>query len=365
MRILLSLLFLLLSFTAPVLAEDISVTAEGYGVNRADALLQAQREAVEKGIGTVLISQTEIKNFELQKDVVITETIGSVKGFDILKDEQQGTEWYLKIKATVSLDQIKSDLAALKILLESMDKPRMMVLIQEEASNNAETAIVDYLQGKGFDLVDPAQVAALMQAEDQLIKLATQGDPVAAAKLGAATGAEYALVGSVSKSTSNNSLLAESGMISGQATLTAKVVNCSNARIVASKAANGAAVHISVDVAQAKAIAKAAGQLMDEQLFEAVIASFQDQINNGVTLEVVVSNVTSYQQQKKVTKALEAVPGVVTVSKRGFGNGELKVSVQFKGLTDAFCDKADGRPVATQALMVTGVAGNSVQMALN
>jgi len=303
-KILISILFLLLGLVAPVCAEDISVTAEGYGVDRADAMLQAKREAVEKGIGTVLISQTEIKNFELQKDVVITETIGSVKNFKIVKEEAQGTDWYVKIEAFVSLDQIKSDLAALKILLESMDKPRMMVLVQEEGSNNAETAILDYLQKKGFDLVDPAQVAALMQAEDQMIRQATQGDPVAAAKLGAATGAEYALVGSVSKSTMSNGLIADSGMVSGQATLTARVVNCSTARIVASKSGSGAAVHISADVAQAKAIAKAASKMMDDKLFEAVVASFQDQVNNGVTLEVTVSNVSSYQQQKKITKAL-------------------------------------------------------------
>ncbi len=149
---------------------DITVTVDGLGLNKADALLQAKRSAVEKGIGTVLISQTEVENFEVKKDIILTKTTGAVKRYDILDEEKQSDgAYFVKIKAVVSLDSIKADLAALKILLESMDKPRMMVMIKEEGGNSAETAILDYLTEKEFDLVDPAAVAALMNEETELI----------------------------------------------------------------------------------------------------------------------------------------------------------------------------------------------------
>jgi len=369
-RLLLSLFAVcLLLISSYVAAEgpsgDFTVDSEGIGNTRDEALLLAKREAIEKGIGTMLVSQTEVKNFMLQKDVVITQTAGSVRRYDVLLEQHlpDGT-WQVQIRAVVSLDSIRADLAALKILLESMDKPRMMVLIQEDGGNFAENAVVDYLRGKGFDLVDPAQTAALMNKGDDLIQRATQGDPVAAAKIGADNGAEYVLVGTVGKSQVANPLLQSSGMVSGQASLTAKVVNCSNGRIVASKAASGASPHISADVAQSQAAGKAAQKLMNDELFEAIVASFQDTVNNGINLEVTVRNVADYQAQKGIAAFFEGITGVNSVTKRGFGNGELKLSVLYRGQAEAFCDAVDGQSVTGKALAVTSVAGSGIVMAL-
>ena len=69
-----TLLGLFLVFTSLLYAKgsqgDITILADGYGISRSDALLKAKRDAVERGIGTVLISRTEVKNIELQKDVI-------------------------------------------------------------------------------------------------------------------------------------------------------------------------------------------------------------------------------------------------------------------------------------------------------
>ena len=168
-----ALLSLLLVFSSVIYASnqegDIIILAEGYGSSKQDALLKAKREAIEIGIGTVLISQTEIRNFEVKKDIILSRTKGSVKKYDILHEEKQPDDvFYLKIKAVVSLASIKEDLAALKILLESMDKPRMMVMIEEDGKS-AENAILDYLTEKDFEVVDVSVVAALMQKKDILI----------------------------------------------------------------------------------------------------------------------------------------------------------------------------------------------------
>lgn len=359
------LLFIPAAFATQEPSGDFTVESEGYGNTRDEALLLAKREAIEKGIGTVLVSETEVQNFMLRKDVVITQTSGSVRRYETLQEQQQPDGgWQVRIRAVVSLDSIRADLAALKILLESMDKPRMMVLIQEEGGAYAESAVVDYLRGKGFDLVDPAQTAALMNKGDQLIERAVQGDPVAAAKIGADNGAEYVLVGKVTKSQVANPLLRSSGMVSGQASLTAKVVNCSSGRIVASKSASGASPHIAADVAQAEAAGKAARKLMDAQLFEAIVASFQDTVNNGVNLEITVRNVADYQAQKGVAAFFEGITGVNSVTKRGFGNGELKLSVLFRGQAEGFCDAVDGQAAAGKTLAVTSVNGGSIAMAL-
>ncbi len=344
---------------------DITVEAEGYGLSKGDALLKAKRNAVEKGIGTVLISQTEVRNFELQRDIILTKTTGSVKKYDVLHEEKQQDDiFYLRIRAVVSLASIKADLLALKILLESMDKPRMMVVIREENGNYAENAILDYLTEKEFELVDAAVVAVLMQKDDQLIQRAAKGDPLAAAQIGASNGAEYVIVGRVTKSLVTSTFLSNSGMKSGQANITAKVVNCSSARIIASKSASGAAVHISEDVAKAKAAEKAAKKLMDRKLFEKIVSSFQDMINNGIPLDVIIKNVANFKMQKAAREVLGELSDVVSVNKRSFGGGQLDLSVLYKGNADSFSEAVDGKIVGGKKLSVTDVAGSRVVIQL-
>jgi hypothetical protein len=356
-----TLLFGLTAVQAAAPSGDKTVEVEGYGSSKADALLQAKRSAVEEGIGVVLTSQTEVANFALVKDRVLTQSVGSVRSYQLLKENQQGDGWLVRIRAVVSLDSITADLMALKLLLVSMDKPRTMVLIEEQEGKNAESTIVDYLQGKGFELVDPAQAATLMAKDDPFISRAIAGDPVAAARLGAENGAEYIIVGTVRKSMlKGNQMLSDAGMHSGQASLTVKVVNCSSGRIVASKSATGAAVHTAEDIAASLAAAKAAATLMDQQLFEAIVASFQDTINNGANYEVVVVGVNSFAVQKQLVQLLEGEEGVVTVTKRAYGGGKLELSVLFKGSVDTFCERVDSRTLGEATLLVGEVVGSRV-----
>jgi hypothetical protein len=346
-------------------SEDITVTSEGVGASPKDALLSAKREAVEVGIGTVLISQTEIKNFQLQKDVVLTRTVGAVKSYTVLEEAKNPDNTnYVKIQATVSLADIKDDLAALRILLESMDKPRMMVVITESNGRGAETAVVDYLSGKGFIMVDPAVAAALLRKDPDLIRRAADGDPAAAAAIGAANGAEYILVGKVNKSVGTSDVLKNSGMVSGQAVITAKVVNCSGGQIIAAKSTRSAAAHISQDAAMDIAAGKAGTKLMDQALFETIVASFQDSINNGLPLTVLVRNVNSYSLQKAVRECIGRLPKAVSVTKRRYGNDELSLAVIYKGNADAFSDAVDGKSLQGRTLSVTAVEGSRVVLGL-
>lgn len=356
-------------FSMPLCAKipdgDIIVESDGFGISKKDALLKAKREAVEIGIGTILYSQTEIKNFELMKDVILTRTVGSVKKYDILHQEKKpDNTFYVKIQAVVSLASIKADLAALKILLESMDKPRIMVVIREKNGKNAESAIIDYLTEKGFDLVDPATVAALMKNNDQLIRRAAEGDPAAAAKIGVSNGAEYILVGKVSKSLGSNALLKESGLVSGQATITAKAVNCSNGKIIASKSTHSAAAHISEKTARDLAAEKAGKKLMDEEFFEVIISSFQNAINNGIPLDVTIKPVNIFKTQKAIRQILGNISNVVSVIKRSFGKGQLKLTVLYKGNADSFSEAVDGKSFQGKKLSVINIEGSRVVILL-
>ncbi|WP_321492894.1 hypothetical protein [uncultured Desulfobacter sp.] len=343
--------------------QDRKVEVTGEGPSRIAALTDAKRNAIEQGIGTMLRSQTEVNNFILQKDQVITHCQGAVKRYKVLSEKEQDGAWQVHIQAVVSMGTINSDLMSLKILLNSMDKPRTMVLIREQGGSNAQNRIEDYLLRKGFDIVDAAQTAALMDVDPSVITQALDGDPAAVAQMGKQKGAEYMIVGLVNKRImSGVSLISDSGMQSGQASLTVRVINCSNARIIASKSANSAAIHISGETAQAQAAAKAADTLMDNQLFEAIIGSFKDTVNNGASFEVTVQGINSYSMQKEATAVFEQCNGVVSVNRRYFSGQELGITVLFKGSADLLCDQVNGKTMGNAVMKVTQIAGNRISV---
>lgn len=331
---------------------------EGYGLSSTepDALTQAKRDAVEKGIGVMLTSETETKNFMINKDVVITKTIGSVKKYDVLsKGKTPDGLFEIKIKAEVSEASIKADLAALKILLESMDKPRVMVLVQEYRKgvtnptyNAASTSILDFLTQKEFNIVDPAQVAAMMGKDDDYIAKAASGDDVAAAKLGRDNGAEVILVGKATGSVGpDNPMLG--GMKSGQADVSIKVINCQNGKIVAAKSAHGAKPHIAEETAMGNALTQAGSKVMDKEIFEKIVAHWQDMVNNGQELKVTVLGVDNFAKLKDVKANLQGRGGsFVKVVQRNWtqGTGTLDLDILYKGSSESFAEALDGQKTA-------------------
>ncbi len=343
--------------------EIIMVESEGYGVSRDDALLAAKREALQKGIGTLLISETEVENFALKRDMVLSRTIGAVRSFNVVGERKEGMTYFVKIKALVSESQIRQDLAALKILLESMDKPRMMVLVKEESGRNAESAIIDYLTQKGFTVVDAATVAGLMKKDDALLKAAIGGDAMAAARLGADNGADYVLVGRVTKSVMKSQLLEGAGMLSGQASITARVINAASATVISSKSATAGAAHVSAETAQDVAAQKAGNKLMDKELFEQVVASFQEMVNNGKPIEVTFRNVDDFQTQQSINKVVAGLANVSLQNKK-FADGQLVLSLLYKGNVDGFCQRLNGKTVQGKKLAVTEISGSRVVVVL-
>lgn len=338
-------LILVVSFSQA--SADIITEAEGCGLSEAAALLDAKRSAVEKGIGSLLISQTEIENFELKRDLILTRTVGAVKTYKVIRRVQNADGTLtVRIKATVSTSSIKEDLVAMQILLESMDKPRLMVMIDEPNSPTVETALVDYLKRKGFDLVDQ-RLSAVSE---------TSSSDALAAKVGREGGAEFVLTGRASKKTGAGAF----GMVSGQVSLSIRIVNCSTARVISSKSKNASFAHMNGDMAMEEAAKRAADAVIDDSLFEELISSFQDTVNNGTTLELTVHHVTQYKMQKQIKKALASLPGTVSATKRSFSKGTLSLSVVYKGSADSLCDGIDGKALSSGTLSVTEATGNRI-----
>ena len=275
-----------------VFAQDDNIVGQGdgQGTNHDEALMAAKRDAIEKGIGTILLSQTEIENFQLKRDQVITKTIGAVKSYEVLSEIKQSDGVIeIKIKALISKVAMRNDLASFQILLESMDKPKVMIVIKESHMGNdqavnqvSESVIIRFLKDPyGFEMVDPNVTSQLKASQAKMASLA--GNDAAAAALECNTAPRCSLPETLFLRKVIALVLAAAGMVSGQGDVTLKAINCTTGRMIGSESGHGAFPHISPETAGDSAIAKAS-RVAIGKLLDAIIKDWQDQLNNGVPI---------------------------------------------------------------------------------
>jgi hypothetical protein len=357
-----------------VYAQEENIIAEGTGegANPSEALMAAKRDAVEKGIGTILLSQTEIENFQVKRDQIITKTMGAVKSFEKISEGKSDDGLFqVRIKAVISRNAMREDLAAFQILIESMNKPRTMVIIDENNIGNAEptnsaaeATILQFLKDPyEFDLVDPKASAAIRSSQENMASIA--GDAAAAAHLGQQSGAEVIITGSAVGREAKNMSQSLGGMVSVQADVTLRAINCTSGGIMGTAQAHAAKVHISPNTAGTQAIT-AASQKAIGQLLDVMIKEWQNQVNNGASLSITISGVSTFRVKNDMIQTLTAVTGVAAVRERNWDMQSkiLTVDVQYKGNANGFCTRVDGFKLksGSGSVAVSGVNGQRVSL---
>jgi hypothetical protein len=354
--------------------EDIVAEGTGQGANPEEALNAAKRNALEKGIGTLLISQTEIENFQVKRDQIIAKTMGSVKSFEKISESTTDDKYYeIKIKAVLSRSSINEDLAAFHILIESMDKPRTMVCIDEnnigigEPSNSAaETAILQFLKDPyEFELIDPKASASIRSSQEKMENIA--GNAAAAAQLGSQNGAEVIITGSAISREAKNMTQNLGGMVSAQADVTLRAINCTTGSIIGTAQAHAARVHISVNTAGTQAITLASQKAIKD-LLDRIIKEWQNQQNNGINLSLTIGGVSTFRVKNDLIQTLQGVPNVSAVRERNWDMQSklLMVDIQYKGNANGFCTRIDGFKLKSGAgsVAVSGLNGLRVSLLL-
>jgi hypothetical protein len=353
-------------------AEDKTVTTEGSSsISRAEAVRQAQRAAVEEGVGVFIQSESEMQNFVLKKDKIISRTQGYIKRFDVIKESAEGGEYIVTIRATVSLDKIKDDLMAMKILLDSMERPKIMILVSEDYKSMdhlgmelAGTELSALMGAKGFDLVDKAQVEAA-RSKDQS-RQALSGNDAAARSLGLRFGAQYVIVGKAVTQDAGEAV-PDTGLKSIQASLQARVIQTQTGAVLGSVIKNGVSAHISPLTGATTALKQAVKLAVDEYLVNAITNSFQDFLNNGAPIKLHITGVGNYRGSKAVSAAVENMNRVVSSKKEGWNKagGILVLDLRFKGTSDELAELLDGQQVGSQQMEVVDVAPERVDCQVN
>ena len=164
MKNLLLILFLCLS-THQLQAGE-TVTAQGMSffepgreaIAREKALDEAKREAIEKAIGTSVVSRTVVENFRLSRDEVLTHSSGYLKRLKILDESKTDLGVYtVKIQAEVEISALVEDLERFKKILGWQKNPRVRVIVepgidykQRSAAAKSANRLAGKLKHDGF-----------------------------------------------------------------------------------------------------------------------------------------------------------------------------------------------------------------------
>ena len=364
--------FVLLIFgTGPALfGQNQTVTGEGMGMTHDAALSAAKRNAVEKGVGVVVASETLVQNFAVAEDRILSKANGFVKSYEELSSSQGPDGLYtVVIQAVVTdiLDEVVKDQLALDLLLSWVRHPRFMIMISEEniddpTSMVSDTEIGRIMGEKGFDIVSPGQTEALRQRNVNIASV--QGDAVQAAGVAAEFGAEYIITGNATSKAVPVTLpgaTRPSNRLSGQANISAQVIRVDNAQIIAQQTFHGRSSHIDAHTAGVNALREAAGEL-SEYLMSETVKRWSLEQSNARVLTLRISGV-SYQSRREIVGVLSSeVEGIQNVDQRSFSAGTVTLAVQYTGSNEDLGMQLDGRDFGTYSIFIIGETPNGFDL---
>ncbi|WP_457572536.1 CsgG/HfaB family protein [Desulfovulcanus sp.] len=336
-----------------------------------DAIRQALRAAVEQSAGVFISSQTEIENFVVNKDKILSRSEGYIKNYKLLKQEKRDGSYYVKIKVLVSLEKIKNDLVALKILLEALQRPKLMVLGQDiylncnfKNTSLAETEISALLIKKGYEVVDKKQIDEAHKLDQA--RLILNGNDLAAKMLGLEFGAQYVVIVQANIHDAGP-IYAGTKMHSVQVSLKAKIINTQTGDMLGSVVKNSAASHISVLTAASEAIKNAAQKTVKDYLSPLIMASFQDFLQHGAPLKVYVHNIQSYSLSHNLISFMETLPDITSVKKDAWNKkaGLLILDVRFAGDNEKLATLLDGQRINQYTVSVVDTAPNRLEVEIS
>jgi hypothetical protein len=358
-----------------VAAEGVAVVQQGaLDIARDAAVEDAQKRAVEQAIGILIDSQTQVENYQVISDKILSQTKGYIKRYSIAGEVNEGSLLRVRINAEVALGKLTDDLSGIGILLGQMHKPRTMIMIAEQNIGHelsawwwgahgqqtdmsvVENTIMDKFTEKGFEFVDH-QVAA------KEIKV-TSGYKVQdltadqARTLGNQADAEVVIVG---KAIAKLQGEIGGGMKSAQADLSVRAVRTDTGQVIASASTHGAAVHISEMTAGNEALKKAAAEAAD-QMVTKILAVYSKEVGGTRSIAITVNGLTKTQFVKFKDVLRNQVRGIKDLHERSFAGTTAKIAVDSKSSAQVLSDELTMRNFGTFAVEVTGSTANSLEL---
>lgn len=361
--------------------ESKTITSEGVAVIQGNAkdiardaaIEDAQKRAVEQAIGILIDSQTQVENFQLISDKILSQTQGYIKQYTLVSETVDSNLLRVRITAEVALSRLNENLSGIGILMSRMHKPRTMVMIAEQNIGQTwhawwttrtaqvdmsivENVFMDRFTQKGFEFIDhqAAQKDIKVTAPYRVQNLS----PTQAKTLGQQAEAEVVIIGqAIAKPYGDIG----GGMKSVQADLTARAVRTDTGQVIATVNAHGAAVHITEITAGNDALNKAATQAADEMITK-ILAVYAKESGGTRSVNITITGLNKTQFVKFKQEFKGQVRGIKEVHERSFAGTTGKISVDSQNSAQMISDELVLKDFGTFTVEVIGSTANSLEL---
>jgi hypothetical protein len=360
-------------------AEEVKeIMVEGVGVVIQDdqsmardrAIEDALRKAVEQAVGTLVESETRVRNYQILSDDIYSRSTGYVQSYQIVNELLSENILKITIKAFVSIGSLSEDLKAVGILLKRLDKPRVMVLIEEK--NNAldkdtplhqtEDTLIQMLSEKSFSFVD-RQIVRQM-SDEKKAKLAQSENIKAATSFGIQQGAELLIIGKAVVEKTKKSLSKMLGpMGSYRATVSLRAIKTETGSLLALANGSGVAVHINPLTGGNEAVKKAARQA-SEQLMNGLISRLNQEVGGVLSVQLVITGLNDQLLVALKNDLKSRIRGVQDIHQRFFGAGVVNLDVDIKGTAQMLADELTRKKFFKYNLSMVSYSPNRIELQL-
>jgi hypothetical protein len=344
----------------PGASAQTKVRAEGMALvsnNRVDiarekALDDALRSAVEKVVGVMVTSTSEVENFALKMDRILSESKGFINTYTVISENRQGDQFNVIVEADVGRERLKGRLEAVNLIIARKAKPRLMILFAEKAQKDAiaEAAMSRYFMGKGFKLINAQSLSKERSGE-------LPQDPKSVSRLAGQYGAEIVIIGAVDAATTSFNV-GGIEMHSNKVTVSVKVINGDTGEIITTDSKAGSAPGMKGDI---KKITEEASEKLARQMMDEVLEKWSSELTNTVTVKLVVSGLDSYEALQQFKDLLSTeVKGFKEVQQRAYNRGEAELDVDLRGNSRSLADDLMAMTLNQKKVKILGITANRV-----
>jgi hypothetical protein len=328
-------------------------------IARTKAIDEAQRNAVEQAVGVMVSSATNVENYQVKLDRILSESNGFINKYAILDEKRIQDSYEVEIEAEVSTNKLQNKMAAINLIMVRKAKPRLMMVFADQSRKTAvaHAAMAKYFMSHGFKLIDAQTIRK--NKDYELLSDAAEKKKISG--IAHRLGAEIIIIGTV-ETESNAFKINDIEMNNNKVVVSGKVINGDTGEIITTGAEQKSAPGMKGNF---KALTDEVATKLARNLVDDVLDIWSSELTNTTTIKLVISGLKSLADLQSF-KALVTgeVKGCKGINQRYYSRGRAELDLDIAGDVQAVAHDISEITVDKRKIEILEVSQNRVEAVL-
>lgn len=352
-------------------AVGVGVVIQGdQAIARDRAVDDALRRVVEQAVGTLLESETRVRNYQVLSSDIYSHSSGYIQSYQVIGESIEEDLLKITIRAAISIESLTDDLKAMGILFKRLDKSRIMVMIKEENAaldediplHQTKDILIEKLSAKGFSFVNYRAEDQYFESED--FQLNESENTKLAASLGLHEGADVVIIGKTLVEENQDSAHKKTGRFKSYlATVSIRAIKADTGNLLAMADSTATADHINPLTGGNEAVKKAIG-LASENLIRNMIHRLNREMKRFLTVQLIINGLNDQLLFRLKNDLKSKIPGVVAIHQRFFVGNTANLDVEISDSSQIFADELTRKRFSDYDLSMISYSHDTIKIQL-